>query len=131
MSQDQSATRTQIERNNAAFMAAFTRGDSAGVAAVYTETGQVLAPNFPVMSGKPAIQAFWQEAMQRGIAAISLETVEFEEAGDMAWEVGRGLLKSRDGQVLDEGNYLVIWKRENGVWKWHRDIFNSSRPAQV
>jgi ketosteroid isomerase-like protein len=129
MSQDQLATRAQIESNNAAFMAAFARGDSAGAAAVYTETGQVLPPNFPVMSGKPAIQASWQEAMKRDIAAVSLETVEFEEAGDMAWEAGRGMLKTSDGQVLDEGNYLVIWKRENGVWKWHRDIFNSSRPA--
>ncbi|MCE7981144.1 MAG: DUF4440 domain-containing protein [Caldilinea sp. CFX5] len=130
MSHDQSSTRTQVESNNRAFMAAFARGDSVGAAAVYTETGQILPPNFPVMGGKAAIQAFWQGAIDLGIAAAELETVEFEAHGDTAWEVGQAVLKSKDDQVLDEGKYIVIWKRENGVWKWHRDIWNSSRPAQ-
>jgi hypothetical protein len=31
--------------------------------------------------------------------------------------------------VLDQGKYIVIWKREKGQWKLHRDIFNSSVPA--
>jgi hypothetical protein len=37
--------------------------------------------------------------------------------------------KAQDGSILDTGKYIVIWKRENGAWKWHRDIWNSSRPA--
>jgi ketosteroid isomerase-like protein len=32
-------------------------------------------------------------------------------------------------KVLDEGKYIVIWKHEDGQWKLHRDILNSSRPA--
>jgi len=33
------------------------------------------------------------------------------------------------GYVLDKGKYIVIWKQEEGQWKLHRDIFNSSMPA--
>jgi uncharacterized protein (TIGR02246 family) len=40
------------------FMAAFSRGDAAGCAALYTEQGQLLPPNSDVIAGKQAIQTF-------------------------------------------------------------------------
>jgi ketosteroid isomerase-like protein len=130
MTLTKSATRAAIDTNNAAFMAAIKRSDSASLAAVYTEDAQILPPNFPAMVGKPAIQAFWQGAIDMGVAEAELETLEFEEHGDTAWEVGKGVLKAKDGQVIDTAKYLVIWKREHGAWKWHRDIWNSSQPAR-
>jgi ketosteroid isomerase-like protein len=33
-----------------------------------------------------------------------------------------------DMRALDKGKYIVIWKQEDGQWKLHRDIFNSSMP---
>jgi ketosteroid isomerase-like protein len=61
-----------------------------------------------------------------GIKEAGLETVEVEGHGDTAVEVGKFTLKSEGGQVLDQGKYIVIWKQEEGQWKLHRDIFNSS-----
>ena len=111
------------------FTEAFRRGDAAGATAVYTEDGQVLPPNSAILTGKQAIQAFWQGAMDMGIKAVKLETVEVEECGHTAYEVGTFTLHGADGQVLDAGKYVVIWKQEAGQWKLHRDIFNSSRPV--
>jgi len=54
---------------------------------------------------------------------------EVEDHGDTAIEVGKYTLKGEEGQVLDTGKYTVIWKQEEGQWKLHRDIFNSSVPA--
>jgi ketosteroid isomerase-like protein len=130
MTQTISATRAQIDRTNAAFSEAFRRGDGAGLGAVYTVDAQILPPNAEIRRGKLDIQAFWQGALDMGIAGAELETIEFEEADDTAWEVGKFNLKAKEGRVLDAGKYIVIWKRENGVWKWHRDIWNSSRPVQ-
>ena len=61
------STHAQIDEVNATFMDAIHHADSAAVAAVYTEDAQILPPNFPVMIGKEAIQAFWQGAMDMGM----------------------------------------------------------------
>jgi uncharacterized protein (TIGR02246 family) len=121
--------RDAIADANEMFMAAFGQGDAAGLAALYTEDGQVLPPNGDFVTGKQAIQGFWQALMDMGIKAAKLEIVEVEGHGDTAIDVSKYTLKGEAGQVLDQGKYIVIWKREDGQWKLHRDIFNSSMPA--
>jgi uncharacterized protein (TIGR02246 family) len=121
--------REQIAAANKVFMEAFGRGDPAGLAALYTKDGQLLAPNFGPMTGRDAIRAFWQGAMDMGIKGAVLEIVEVEDHGETAIEVGKYTLLGEEGQALDEGKYIVIWKQVGGQWKLHRDIFNSSRPA--
>ena len=113
---------------NEKFVAAFSRGDAAGLASLYTENGQVLPPNSDFITGKTAIQGFWQVLLDMGLKA-TLETVELETHGDTAIEVGRYTLEGEGGQTLDEGKYLVVWKQADGQWKLHRDIFNSSLPV--
>jgi uncharacterized protein (TIGR02246 family) len=112
---------------NKTFMA--TWGDAAGIAALYTESGQLLPPNSDFVVGRPALQAFFQGLMNMGIKAVKIETIEVEGYGDTAYEVGRYTFKNEGGQVLDQGKYIVIWKQEAGQWKLHRDIFASSLPA--
>jgi uncharacterized protein (TIGR02246 family) len=121
--------RDAVAAANEEFMAAFNRGDAAGLAALYTENGQVLPPNSDFVTGKEAIQAFWQAVMGMGIKAAKLEIIEAEGHGDTAIEVSKYTLQGDEGQVLDEGKYIVVWKQEEGQWKLHRDIFNSSMPA--
>ena len=111
------------------FMAAFSRGDAAGAAAVYTADAQVLPPNSDVITGQQAIQTFWQRAMDMGVKAVKLATVEVVGDGHTAYEVGQFTLQGAEGQVLDAGKYVVIWRQEAGQWKLHRDIWNTSRPA--
>lgn len=111
------------------FMTTYSRGDAAGMAALYTENGQLMPPNSDFVTGRPAIQTIFQAFMDMGIKAIKLETVETEGYGDTAFEVGRFTLEGEGGQVLDQGKYIVIWKQVAGQWKLHRDIFNSSLPA--
>jgi uncharacterized protein (TIGR02246 family) len=121
--------REAIAAANQSLMATFARGDAAGVAAHYTANGQLLPPNSDAVGGRQAIQAFWQGAMDMGIKSVNLEIAEAEGHGETAHEVGRYTLQAEGGQVLDQGKYVVIWKREGGQWKLHRDIWNSSRPA--
>ena len=111
------------------FMTTFSRGDAAGIAALYTENGQFLPPNSDFVTGKQAIQATFQAFMDMGIKAIKLETIEVEGYGDTASEVGKYTLEGEGGQVLDQGKFIVIWKQEAGQWKLHRDIINTSMPA--
>jgi uncharacterized protein (TIGR02246 family) len=118
-----------ITAANENFMATFLRGDAAGMASLYTDDGQLLPTNSEVVSGSAAIQAFWQAVMHMGIKAAKLETVELEDHGDTAHEIGRYTLHGEGNQLLDQGKYIVIWKRVGGEWKFHRDIWNTSQPA--
>ena len=119
--------RTDILACNKNFMDAFGKGDAGGVAALYTAGGQLLPPNRDVVAGREAIRAFWQGAMDLGLKEATLETVEVEGFGNAAVEVGSYTLRAEGGQVAAAGKYVVVWKAEGGVWKLHRDIWNTSQ----
>ena len=121
--------REAIEAANEVFMATARKGDAAGLAALYTEEAQLLPPNAGFQTGRQAIQAFWQATVDMGIKEARLEIREVEVHGDTAIEVGEYTLHGEGGTELDAGKYIVIWKRKDGRWKLHRDIFNSSLPA--
>jgi ketosteroid isomerase-like protein len=35
-------------------------------------------------------------------------------------------MKGAEGNVLDRGKYVVVWQREQGQWRIHRDIWSTS-----
>lgn len=128
--EDNLKVRNEIVSANENFMTAFSQGDAAALAALYTENGQVLPPNSEFVTGKEAIQTFWQTLIDMGIKEANLEIIEVDGHGNTAIEISKYTLKGEGGQVLDKGKLIVIWKKENGQWKIHRDIFNSSMPVQ-
>jgi uncharacterized protein (TIGR02246 family) len=125
---DSSEMRAVIEAANDVFMATFNRGDAAGLAALYTEDGQLMPPNAGFMTDREAVQGFWQAVMDRGVKKAAIITGEVEGHGDTAIEVSRFQLFGEGEQELDQGKFIVIWKQVDGQWRLHRDIFNSSNP---
>lgn len=118
-----------VNATNRAFEQAYNQGDAGGAAAVYSADGQALPPNGSIVSDRGALQNFWQAVMDMGIKSVKLETLELEPCGDMAYEVGQATLMGGDGGVIDVAKFVVVWKQEDGQWKWHRDIWNSNTPA--
>lgn len=118
--------KSKITDTNGRFMDAFGRGDAPGVAAFYTSEGEVLPPGATPITGHEGIAAFWSAVFGMGITSARLDTAEVDDLGDTAIEIGRYTLGTADGQTADEGKYLVVWKNENGRWKLHRDIWNTS-----
>ena len=115
---------------NKRFMAASEAGDGAAVAALYTDDASFLPPHCPAIVGPQAIAEFAQEIFDAGVAKIELRSIDVEEHGDVAFEEGRYRLVAADGDLVDEGKYVVIWKRTDGTWKLHKDIFNSDHPTE-
>ena len=111
------------------FAAAFAAHDAAALARLYTPDAQLLPPNSDFVTGREAIQTFWQGVMDAGVAAATLTMEEVVGADSMAVEVGRLELSAADGSVIDEGKYIVWWQRTPAGWQLHRDIWNTSRPA--
>ena len=118
--------------NNRQFEAALARGDAAGCAAVYTDDGKVLAPDTPLITGREAIQGYWQGILDMGVKGVSLQTIDLEEMGDTAVERGAATLDIQTGggeTVQATIKFVVVWKRQaDGSWKWDTDCFNFDAP---
>jgi uncharacterized protein (TIGR02246 family) len=120
--------RAEIEAANRQFEAAIAKGDAKAAAALYTASGQVLPAGSDVVSGAEAIAKLWQGNMDSGVKGARLKTLEVESSGDIAYEVGQYELLDAAGKTMDRGKYVVIWKKEGGGWKIHRDIFTTNIP---
>jgi uncharacterized protein (TIGR02246 family) len=118
--------RSGVDATNRAWEAAVLQGDGAAIAALYTTDGQLLPVQSGFVTGTQAIQAFWQGVFDAGTKGAKLETLEFESHGNSAHEVGKYTLMGADGQVLDRGKFIVIWKKDGKTWKLHRDIWTTS-----
>ena len=115
---------------NAQFLDAIARGDAQALANTYTEDGELLPPGSPEIRGRDAIRAYWQGAIDMGIARAEMTSRELAGVGEDAYEMGQFRLYGANGELLDEGKFIVVWRLEHGEWRWHRDIFNSSRSPQ-
>ncbi len=124
-------SRQDIDTVNQRLAEAVQKGDAAAAAALYTEDGKFLAPNADFFSGRDAIEGFFQAAIDGGIKGLNLSTLELEIQGDTAHEVGTYELVADGGVVADSGKFIVIWKRVDGTWRIHRDMINTSRPADA
>jgi ketosteroid isomerase-like protein len=97
---------------------------------MYTWDGAVLPPDAPRADGREAIQRFWQGAIDAGLRDLSLQSVEVEEAGNIAYEVGIADLKAQTASGSTQAislKYVIIWRRgEDGAWRLHRDIWNAN-----
>jgi ketosteroid isomerase-like protein len=58
-------SRAAIQKLNDEWTAAFNKGDSATVAAMYAEDAYVLPPGTDIVKGRAAIEAFWKQAVEQ------------------------------------------------------------------
>jgi ketosteroid isomerase-like protein len=110
------------------FSAALAAGDMTRIGSLYSEDAIAFPPNVDMVKGREAIQSFWKTLSDVG-AKADLEIVETESDGNLGVEIGKFVITAKDGKVMDQGKYVVVWKKENGSWKLYRDIWNSSVPS--
>lgn len=119
----------EIVNANKAFIEAFDNGDAHALTMNYTKNAKLYPSNSDVIEGQEAIEGFWNTVMNMGIKKALLETVTAEKFGNIAIEEGRYKLFVEGDQIVDQGKYIVTWKKEDGQWKLQRDIWNTSNPA--
>lgn len=119
-----SKVRSELEQADRRFCEAIGAGDIEGAARnVYTSDAVILPPGAPMISGRDAIIDFWmQAARDLALEQVELSTVELRQAGEYVHQIGRALLTVGGQQV--EGKYTLLWKQEDGRWKWHVDCWN-------
>ena len=123
------STTDVIKAANKSLIAALAAGDAKAIAGKYTKKAILMATGMPAQKGAKKIQAFWAGAIGMGVKSATLRTTEVDQHGTTAIECGAYSLKGDKGAVLDVGKYIVIWKKEDGSWKLHREIFNTDKAA--
>jgi uncharacterized protein (TIGR02246 family) len=125
--------RQAIEQGNARFVEAYKAGDAAAIAALYSEDARMLPPDATEVAGRQAIQQLWQSWLDGGLKDLTLEAVDVEASGDLAYEVGKFSIQApaaNNAMETATGNYLVVWKRaDGGDWQLHVDTWNDA-PAK-
>lgn len=118
---------SEIRTADDQFESNFRSADATSLAGLYTEQGMIFPTGSDAITGKKGIKDFWQGVMDMGIKEAKLDIVEVELQGDVAIELGRYKLKGSEGNIMDEGKYIVIWKQEGSEWRLHRDIWNTNK----
>jgi len=117
-----------IEKLNDAWTAAFSKGDAAAVAALYTEDAYVLPPGSAMVKGRAGIEAFWRQAAQQ-MSDAKLTTVDVLPLGrSAAREIGTVTLKTKSQPPQEVvGKYVVVWRKVGRDWKLATDIWNTDK----
>lgn len=84
--------------------------------------------NMPSMQGKDKLTTVWGSSIRAGVSKIELSTTEVWGDENYITEEGLYVIKTKDDVQIDKDKYIVLWKKEDGKWKLHRDISNSDLP---
>ena len=131
---DIAQVRAAIEEANLKFCEAVRQGDAAAIAALYTDDATVLPPNSDMIQGRQGIEESWNATIQMGVKDAVLTTEDVFGSGDLVYEIGKYTItiqpEGQEEPIEDMGKYVVVWKlQEDGSWKLHVDIWNTSMPA--
>lgn len=125
---DLAAAKTAIEARSKVFADALNNKDSVGLANCYTVDGKFMAPNEKSVEGRANIQKLVGQWMKAGMPDFSIETVEVWGNDDVLAAEENWTFKDKTGKIVDQGKSIEVFKKEDGVWKLHRDCFNSDMP---
>ncbi|HEY6124708.1 MAG TPA: cytochrome P460 family protein [Steroidobacteraceae bacterium] len=126
------SARAAIEAQSASFTASLAKGDATEAAQIFTVNAMLSVPGVEgVLEGRQAIEKFWQAALAGGMKSLTLTPREVDGSGDLRIETGTYAAFGANRSELGRGEYLMVWKREEGAWKIHRDYGHASGAMPV
>ncbi len=119
----QDAAPAAIKAQSQAFTAALAQGNAGEAARYFTTDSRLSVPGIDgVLAGRAAIEKFWASALGGGLKSLTLTATEIDGGGDLRVETGTYSALGANQVELSRGPYLLVWKREDGAWKIHRDF---------
>ncbi|MBI2963625.1 MAG: SgcJ/EcaC family oxidoreductase [Deltaproteobacteria bacterium] len=127
-------TKQALAAVNARYGKAVEQRDAAAIRDLYTKDAILLPPDQAMIRGNAGVEDFWKASFAAGVKTASLDTIDVEQAGDVAVETGTYAMtvapEGKEAQTAT-GKYVVMWKRvKDGTWKLHRDIWNATPAAK-
>ncbi|WP_338759330.1 DUF4440 domain-containing protein [Bernardetia sp. ABR2-2B] len=117
----------QILDNTRKFSEYVMKSDYEGIANCYTSDAKIFPNNTKILTGRDSIISYW--ALPEGVGTLfhKITQSEIRINGNEAYDYGyyEGKTKYADGRESSwQGKYVIVWRREKGVWKIYLDIWN-------
>ena len=127
---DMVALRKIIDEKNNQFTRSHITGDTAFMNNIFTQDAKVFAPNAEVVTGRTAISALNLEYIGFGINEFREETTALYGSGDYLVNEGSYFMSYGKDSTQEKGKFINIWKKVDGDWKIHSNIWNTNAPAK-
>jgi len=118
--------RKAIEASNAIYADLANKNDGS-ILTRYTEDACLLPPNSAPVCGKENIAKFFKDGPKVQVKFVIQHL--YGDAGTFITEESYYEMADLNGNKLDEGKVIVIWKNTADGWKMHRDMFSSNKPV--
>jgi ketosteroid isomerase-like protein len=117
----------EIAASNAIYFQAFAKNDPSIFINRYAKDCWIMQPDAPILRGAGAPLAFFKIAYNKfGLRNGKFITLEvFGDGKEFVTEVGLWQSFNAHNVMVDNGKFLVLWKKTANGWKMYRDSFSS------
>jgi len=122
---DLSIAKKEIEVTNQNFMDFVAKGDTVGIANLYTTDAKLMFAGAPSVDGKVSIRSAFAGILKSGVTKVDYKAIAVFGTEELIAEEGKVTVFEKDKPVAEEKS-IILWKQEDGKWKIFRDISNSN-----
>lgn len=124
---DIETAKSAIKAGYTQFEAAFNAKDATALSNCYTSDAKLMGPDNKTVEGRENIAKMFDGWFKGDTPKIKLTLVEAwgnenNLTAENSWEM------TMNGEVIDTGKSLEVYKKEDGKWLMMRDCYNSDMP---
>jgi ketosteroid isomerase-like protein len=121
-----------IAASNEIYFQSFAKNDASLLINRYADDCWIMAPNAPALCGPNAAGDFFRKGYSLGVRNGKFITVDvYGISEDIVAEIGFWKVYNAGDSEVDDGKFLVLWKKTPKGWKMWRDSFSSNRNHTV
>ncbi|MEA1786148.1 SgcJ/EcaC family oxidoreductase [Arenibacter sp. GZD96] len=123
---DLAKEKQELQKSFKGVMEALASGDAKAVANFYTEDGVFMPHNSQIFTGREEIEKAFEGFIAGGFTDLDVESTWAEGCGNYLLDTEQWTLSNGKDTLI--GKSLVIWKKEDGMWKMYKDMINTDTP---
>jgi ketosteroid isomerase-like protein len=97
---------------------------------MFTRDATSFPPGAEPAHGPAALHALTVDYLKSGVTAFTERTTSLYGDADLLIDQGEYVVTYGPDHTVERGKYLNVWKPEDGTWKIHANIWNTS-PANA